>query len=526
MFLYNPEELLLYLRKSQSDDPAKTVEEVLAKHETILQDFATKIAGAPIPEQNIFREVVSGESISARDRMQSVLKLIESSDIKGVLVVDPQRLSRGDLVDCGTIINAFRYSDTLVLTPSRSFDLSEKYDRKFIEMELQHGSDYLDYCKEILNRGRIASVMKGNYIANKAPYGYRKISYKEGTETIHTLEIIPEEAAALRMAYDLFVNKGYGYARTAHALDECGYRPRFTKHWSASALKDMLENPVYIGKIRWNHRKAEKYMEDGVLKTSRPKKKDGYLLIDGRHEPIISFETYHAALARRGKSTRTKTQTTVRNPLSGILFCHCGKAMSYKTYKNVKSGTYKSASRLLCDDQAHCKTRSCTYADMEERVIRILENAIHDFKIQLENTKSPVSNEDIIKNLQKRLQDLENKETRLWEKYTDEDMPRNIFDVLMEKNLKEKETINKSLQTATSVSLEVIDYQERITRFTETLDAFKDPNVPAADKNILLKKCIEKIMYHRDSIAASSGNNGKGGRWLSGEIDLDVFLRL
>lgn len=527
MYTYKPEELLVYLRKSQSDDPAKTVEEVLAKHEAILQDFAVKIAGAPIPEQNIFREVVSGESISARVRMQSVLKLIESPDIKGVLVVDPQRLSRGDLVDCGTVINAFRYSATLLLTPSRSFDLSEKYDRKFMEMELQHGSDYLDYCKEILNRGRIASVMKGNYIAKDAPYGYRKVSYKEGTETIHTLEIISEEAAAIRMAYDLFINKGCGYANIAHALDEYGYRPRFAEHWSPAALKDMMENPVYTGKIRWNHRKAEKHMENGILKTSRPKKKEGCLLIDGRHKPIISIETYNAALERRSKNTRTKAQTTVRNPLSGILFCNCGRAMSYRTYKNTKTGICKSAPRLLCDNQVHCRTRSCTYDDMEKRVIHHLEDAIRDFKIQLKNTAdSSSAKKDAVLNLQKRLHDLETKETRLWEKYTDEDMPRNIFDSLMEKVIKEKETVNQSLQTVISMSHEAIDYEERISRFTEALDTFRNPDIPAADKNILLKRCIEKIIYHRDSNAAPANKNGRTGRWSSSEIELDVFLRL
>ena len=92
---------LIYLRKSRQDDANETIQEVLEKHETQLQEFAMRKFGGRIPEENIYREVVSGESIEDREEMQKVLARIESPDIKGVLVVDPQRLSRGDLEDCG-----------------------------------------------------------------------------------------------------------------------------------------------------------------------------------------------------------------------------------------------------------------------------------------------------------------------------------------------------------------------------------------------------------------------------------------
>ncbi|MFQ8778287.1 MAG: recombinase family protein [Roseburia sp.] len=138
---------LIYLRKSRADNPDMTVDEVLAKHETILQDFARSEFGEEIPERFIFREVVSGETIAARPIMQRLMQLLESSNVKGVLVVDPQRLSRGDLEDCGKIVNVFRYTGTQVLTPQRSYNLADEYDRKFFELELTRGNDYLEYTK-------------------------------------------------------------------------------------------------------------------------------------------------------------------------------------------------------------------------------------------------------------------------------------------------------------------------------------------------------------------------------------------
>ena len=111
------EQYIIYLRKSRQDDPRETVEEVLAKHETMLQEYAVREFGHKIPEANIYREVVSGESISEREEIKEVLSRITDPNIKGVLVVEPSRLSRGDLRDCGRLIDEFRDSKTLVVTP-------------------------------------------------------------------------------------------------------------------------------------------------------------------------------------------------------------------------------------------------------------------------------------------------------------------------------------------------------------------------------------------------------------------------
>ena len=100
---FKPEEVIDYLRKSQSDDPLLTVEEVLSKHEAILDEWAEKNLGGVVPEENKFREVVSGETISGRPEIQKVLRLIESPKYKAVKVVEPQRLTRGDLEDLSLI---------------------------------------------------------------------------------------------------------------------------------------------------------------------------------------------------------------------------------------------------------------------------------------------------------------------------------------------------------------------------------------------------------------------------------------
>ena len=55
-------EVLEYDRKSRSDDPLLSVEEVLERHGKILEEYALKHLNGPIPEENKYKEVGSSET--------------------------------------------------------------------------------------------------------------------------------------------------------------------------------------------------------------------------------------------------------------------------------------------------------------------------------------------------------------------------------------------------------------------------------------------------------------------------------
>lgn len=520
------EDIIIYLRKSRSDDPNMSVEEVLAKHEDDLQEFCEKEFNQRMPEQQIFREVVSGETIDDRPVMSSIMKMLETGKLKGVLVVEPQRLSRGDLQDCGRIINTFRYTNTLVLTPVKTYNLNDEYDRKFFEMELTRGNDYLEYNKKILNRGRIRSVKNGNFIGSIAPYGYKRISIGSGKEKCHTLEIIPEEAEAIRLMYHLFINEGYGFTRIARHLDKLSIKPRKTEHWSPAAIKDMIENPVYIGKIRWNWRKTEKVIVDSRIVKTRPKNKDEaqWIFVDGKHEAIIDEETFHAALERRGKNPRIKKGKELKNPYAGLLFCGtCGKSMSYKKFKQYRGKSENVCENMLCNNQAICKTKSVKFDIFQERVIASLEKTIADFELKLKNDDGSAAklHKNIISNLEIELKKLKEKDIRQKDFLDDGIYSKEEY---LSRNAKVQEQIAETMealcQARDSVPPE-IDYQEKIVRFTDCLEALKDPDVSAKEKNLLLKACIDKIIYH-NNMESKPGI----GRYVENIFELDIFLRL
>lgn len=535
----SPEEILLYLRKSRTDDPTLDVSEILARHETILDEYAERTWGRKISEENKMREIVSGETIESRPELLRILKMIESPKIKGVLLVEVQRLGRPDLEDIGRLSKLFRYTNTLVITPQKTFDLRNEYDREAFERELMRGNEYLEYTKKIMSRGRLLSVQQGNFIGTKPPYGYDKDIVMEGKKKCHTLKINEAEAEIVRMVFDMYVNKDMGRVNIAHHLNDLKVPTRTGALWTQDTLKTMLENDHYIGKVRWNWRKTVTVVEDGEIKKVRPKTEVGeYLVYDGKHPAIISDELFLAAREKQGKNHRAKPKTKVRNPLAGLLFCQCGRAMSLRTYKS-----HNSAPRLLCDNQVYCKTTSCLYSEIIDRVRDTLKECIADFevRIQSDDKTSQQLHENLIKRLKLKLEELNRKELSQWEKYSEEEMPKEIFDKLNEKVLKEKDEVQQALCKAYESMPEPIDYEEQLLRFRDALDALDDPEASAEKKNKLLKACIERIEYKREKAVRIKSQQTRyydpeqkktryksplntGGNWTNPPIELDITL--
>lgn len=529
---FKPEEVLVYLRKSRTDDPTLTVEEVLQKHESMLDEWAEKNMGGRVPEENKFREVVSGETIEDRPEIQRILKMIESPKYRAVLVVELQRLSRGDLEDTGRLMKLLRFTNTFVITPMKPFDLRDEYDRDFFERELKRGNEYLEYTKKIMANGRLLSVSQGNFIGSIPPYGYNKTWIMDGKRKCPTLEENKEEADVVRMIFDLYVNADYGAKRICNHLESLKIKPPKGEYWSPETISDLVTNVHYIGKVKWNWRKTVTIVEDSEIIKIRPKSQIGeFLIYDGKHAGIIPEALFNAAQEKKGKNHRAKPNTKIRNPFASLLYCQCGRAMSLKITKSDKQKP-----RMSCCNQARCKTGSCMYEELEERVSSVLQACISDFEVRLQNNEgdSVKLHMKLVKGLEKKLEELKEKELAQWEMQSHPDpaqrMPAAIFQKLNEKLLKEKEEVQQALCKALESMPEPVDYAEKIQTFRKTLETLQNPEASAAEKNKLLKMCIERITYSRDTpqrVTKEEHNfQSAGGKWTTPPIEIDVKLKV
>jgi DNA invertase Pin-like site-specific DNA recombinase len=512
-----------YLRKSQTDDPLLSVEEVLAKHEQMLDEWVERNQpeGGSVPEENTFREIVSGETIKDRPAMKELLRLVESPKIKAIMCVEPSRLSRGDLEDIGYLVKILRYTNTLVITPAYTYDLNDERDRDNFERELMRGNEYLEYTKKIRLNGRITSVKNGNFIGQTAPYGYRKVAKKEGRTTYHTLEPIPELAEVVRLIFELYA-QGNGKAKIADHLNrEHIPAPRGAK-WMPESIPVILTNVHYLGKVKWNARKTVRTVEDGQVRVSRPRAAE-YLMFDGKHPAIIDQDLWDQVQEIRGKHPKNHKAKNLTNPLAGLMKCSCGTAMVGRKY-NGKDGTERCEPRFLCGDQRTCGTASARMSEVMTEVVRVLRDALDDFEVQIKEGEddSAERHQQMILRMEKRLAELRKLEVKQWAEKMKNGMPEHVFKELNAPTVAEIEELEISLHEAENLVPEPQDIKNKIVTLKAALDALQDPEAPIKEKNRLLKACIERITYSRERYTEAGTPKGMQET----PIHLDFILKV
>lgn len=107
--------------------------ETLARHRAVLTELAAR-RGLLI--EYIYQEIVSGDTIDARPVMQQLLADVQGGRWEGVLVMEIERLARGDTIDQGIVAQTFKYSGTRIITPARDYDPSSEADEEYFEFGL------------------------------------------------------------------------------------------------------------------------------------------------------------------------------------------------------------------------------------------------------------------------------------------------------------------------------------------------------------------------------------------------------
>mgnify|MGYP002524149278 CR=1 FL=1 len=314
----------IYLRKSRADLDAEALGqgETLARHRRQLLELAER-CGFEIGE--IYQEIRSGDSIEARPEMLRLLADVEKRRWKGVLCMDIDRLARGDSADQGRITRTFSLSDTLIITPNRTYDMANDEDEEYADFGLFIARKEYKSIRRRMLRGRIASAKEGHFIGSTPPFGYDKVRLENGRA--YTLAPNHEsEAVKLIFAMCIF---GEGCTKIARRLDALGAVPRSGGSWSRATVADILRNPVYCGKIRWQYRRERRSSSGGVITRHRAVS-ENHILVQGLHPALVSEEDFRRAQEMMEGRARAPVNlgAELKNPLAGLVFCgKCGALM-------------------------------------------------------------------------------------------------------------------------------------------------------------------------------------------------------
>ena len=487
------DEFAMYLRKSRKDNDMELHGvDTLERHEKILTAYA---AANGLSIGKIYREVVSGDSIESRPEMIQLLHDVRQCKWRGVLVMEVERLARGDTKDQGTVAEAFKYSETLIVTPNRVFDPNNEADEEYFEFGLFMSRREYQTIKRRMQAGIKQSTLEGNYLCPLPPYGYTIVSNGKRNRT---LSPHPEQAKIVQMIFGWYTQDMLSVCKIVRNLTDLRIpTAKGLASWSSYSVGHILENPAYIGKVTHGRYRKKKEYIDGVYKAVNKKSADGeYIIADGKHPPLVDVDTWNAAQARLSTVPRVKQDNELKNALAGILYCReCGKAMHQKITVNP-SGRY---SRYIHRIGTACPNIHGTASAREvmASVSAALRKNIADCETRLKSPQNAVDNDDMISALEKTLELLKSKKSRLFSFLEDGLYTKDEF-------LERKAEIQKAIDsTEASIAAErakkdtIVNYRDTIFRLSEALNAIDNPDIPAKTKNDLLKQIVKRVNYSR-----------------------------
>ena len=505
----------MYLRKSRADIELEALGEgeTLRKHQIMLENLAAKHDIHP-DQIVIYKEIVSGESIQDRPEVQKLLEDVYAKKYKGVLVVEVERLARGNTKDQGEVADAFQFSDTKIITPMKVYDPHNEFDQEYFEFGLFMSRREYKTIRRRLEAGKLQSVLDGNYILPQKVFGY---TIEKKGKSDRYLVIDPEQAKLVHMMFDWFTEDGKSAGWIAQQFTKMGIpTPYKRKEWEKATVYDMLRNTHYIGKIPWGKFKTTKTKdpETGLIKKHRVRvKPEEVRQIEGKHKAIISEEQFYKAQARIGAQLPKNLDAKVVNPLAGIIHCaDCGKSISWF---NPKRGR---AIRYAHRESAICTKKSLPANIVLDALVDALRAYETDFEIKMENDNNQLErtrHAEMIERMETELEKLERKRKKLFDDYEDGIYTRDEFIERKQQHAQNIEGLKAQLQEAKSTLPDVVDFSDKIVTMHQMIDCIQDTEMDAQDKNNFLRQYIEDIKY--DVIDY--------GRKKGGKPVLDVILK-
>lgn len=489
----------MYLRKSRAEEQADTVDETLKRHRETLLEFAVKNHLA-VREEDIYEEVVSGESLYARPEMLRLLANVEQGKYQAVLCMDIDRLGRGTMSDQGVILETFKTAGTKIITPRKIYDLNNDIDETYSEFESFMARQELKVIKRRMQRGIQRTIEDGGYLAN-APYGYKRAWINKRP----SLEIIEEEARFVRMMFDLYANQGYGCQRIADAVNALGAKPRRSSRFARVSVMKILKNPAYTGKIVWNQKSTvRKGARGNQKKISVSNPRDKWTITDGIHPPIIDPELYDKVQTVISQKSHPPSNTgRIENPLAGLVYCaSCGSPMQRQVSR-------KGGAELLCRKKG-CNVGS-DLSLVEKAVVKGLMGKLTALSAKVDSGEatSPDQHASLLASIDKERKAARRQIDRLRDLLEQGVYPVEVYAA-------RQKLLNDKLKKLSEAEKEVLgrmkkpDAKTQCTAIQNVLELYGSAN--SQERNRLLKSVVDKIVYSKE----------KGAR--PEEFHLDFFF--
>jgi DNA invertase Pin-like site-specific DNA recombinase len=242
-----------------------------------------------------------------RPVFQTVLQMADRGEVRGLIVVHPNRVSRNH-ADSGAFVQrlvegAVPYLDT---TGGKRYTGADSNDIFMLTLE---GAMSWKDSRDKGDRIRQAMRMRASKGRHMGPVriGYRSVYRPDGSAA---LEVVPESAPLIRRLFELAGSGTYSIRNLEVEADRSGLRSRAGRRLSSSAVHAILRDPLYKGDIRF----------DGAIAK-------------GQHEPLVDealWDRVQLVLSGRRTDTGRPKDLSLRDlfVFGNLLRCpHCGSTL-------------------------------------------------------------------------------------------------------------------------------------------------------------------------------------------------------
>jgi site-specific DNA recombinase len=433
-------------------------------------------------------EGISGKNIVARPAINRLIDDIKSGKVNNVLVFKVDRLTRStkNLIE---LVDLFEENKCTFNSLTESIDTDTPSGRMFLKI--------IGIFAEFERENLISRVRLG--YERKAREGYSLSSFgtsygydiKKG-EKIQTIN--PTESKIVREIFEAYVNDNISMLAIAKNLTERGIKTKKgSSKWNKSTIRSMLENPNYIGKVRYGTQDKDRYFE-----------------ADGQHEAIIDsdlFRLAHEKLSKNHKNRITKVAKEDKY-FCGVLYCgDCGLKFSTHQYRNIrKDGSEFASSSYKCSGIHYdgCKMPNIVHWKIEELFNEYVANinALEAKNAEIKNTDTADKKRlilEYIADCENKLKVHEERKKKVMGQYVGGDISFEEYRNLMDLSSEQCETLEKEIVKSTA---EIpAENESKITRADIITDLTENwQRLTNKERMIFLQRFVKKIVIKAERI--------------------------
>lgn len=339
----------IYTRKSTSEGLDSDFNTLDAQREACLAYIQSQVEQGWTPVEERYEDGGYTGANTDRPGFQKLLADIKAGKVERVVVYKVDRLSRS-LLDFSRIIETFDQAGVGLVAVTQQFDTSTPMGRLTLNILLSFAQFERELISERTRDKVRAARLRGKWTGGYVPLGFKLNPEGKG------IVVEPEEAKTVREIYRIYLEER-SLRQAARVLNEKGLFPKVRKgrdrrvEWKPQALGMLMQNPIYVGRIR-----------------------AGEEIVEAEHDAIVDEQTYDQAVALLAtqRAPRSYDNPSPDYLLRGLVRCAGCNSPMYGTHTRKGEAKIHRYYRILphheCPERETCGNRSINAGKLEDIV--------------------------------------------------------------------------------------------------------------------------------------------------------------